>query len=153
MMQLIERATTARQYELDIVDLRSLADVERESIENRFSAGSSELVAIAVRAQQYGFRLSRINLDYISGRGLDGFGRDLEATLTKLLIGGAIARARSMLDDYEDLYISQVDLLDVETRGPIYVNRYGIVDVRGPAVSSESAVARLLELITDAIST
>ena len=150
MRQLVRHEPSQAGVDLELIDPARLAG---ESL--RVSAGSDALMRLAAVCDQFGFQLRRVELESVSGREIGPIGEEIESQVADLLRSNNIQDATALLGGMPSLYLVHVELRDIKSHRILYVNRYGIVDLRsvGTALDQESEDAgrRLLDAMQKAL--
>ncbi|MGK2956229.1 MAG: hypothetical protein ACSLFI_11245 [Solirubrobacterales bacterium] len=99
------------------------------------SAGSDALMRLAAICDKFGFQLRRVELESISGREIGPIGEEIESQVADLLRDHNVQAATALLESMPSLYLFHVDLRDTASHRVLYVNRYGMVDLRSVGVA------------------
>lgn len=108
--------------------------IDFESANQRVvTAGTQQLLRIALEAQARGFRVVRIELSDTSGRSPTPQARQMADQLRDLVVAEDLEGAEHLIDTSSVLYIQSIHLQDVHTREILYITRSGAIDLRSTA--------------------
>lgn len=136
MLQLVERPAHG-EYVLDFVQADT-PDQLRAFTQARggpqpLSAGSDDLLYLAVVAPSVELRTMRVELADRSGREAAEEAAALEDVLLDLVRRFELDAASAVLRTTPTLYVERVVLEDPSTRAVVACNRDGIITIQGPA--------------------
>lgn len=148
--QLVRHEPSQPGADLELVDPERLAAASL-----RVSAGSDALMRLASICSRFGFQLRGVELESLSGREIGPLGEEVQSQVTDLLRDNNVESARALLDRMPSLYLFHVDLRDTASHRILYVNRYGIVDLRAVGAEMDQqavdAERRLLDAMQKAL--
>ena len=139
VMQLVERPGPTG-FVLDVVDAPPPAygSAPRSATPDDqafpLSAGSEQLLDLAVLAPAVGLRTMEVHLADRSGRPASDHGHELEGHLLTLVRNHNLPEATSLLSNTNQYHVDRVTFEDPETHSVVSCSRRGVISVQGPAV-------------------